>query len=153
MNQQKRLSLVLLLNLAMIAGLVFVGLTAHSLGVLAAGGDFIADSAAIVLGLIAIHLRNRPHGNPNATSIVALINGLFLLAVSLLVIADALRLLTSHTPHVEAVPVIIISVVSAITMTIGALILGSESGKEDLHMRSVLLDTVSDAASAAAVAV
>ena len=43
MTQQKRLGLVLGINLVMIAGLVIVGLASHSLGVLAAGGDFAAD--------------------------------------------------------------------------------------------------------------
>jgi cobalt-zinc-cadmium efflux system protein len=38
-------------------------------------------------------------------------------------------------------------------MSISALILGRDAGKEDLHMRSVLLDTLADGASAAAVAV
>ncbi len=43
MSHQKRPSLLLALNLLMITGLVVVGLTAHSLGVLAAGADYVAD--------------------------------------------------------------------------------------------------------------
>ena len=39
MTQMKRLSLVLGINVVMIAGLLIVGLASHSLGVLAAGGD------------------------------------------------------------------------------------------------------------------
>jgi Co/Zn/Cd efflux system component len=38
---------VLALNVVLVTGLVVVGLTAHSLGVLAAGADYIADAAAI----------------------------------------------------------------------------------------------------------
>lgn len=37
-------------------------------------------------------------------------------------------------------------------MVAGALILGADAGSEDLHMRSVLLDTVADALTSAAVA-
>jgi len=51
------------------------------------------------------------------------------------------------------VPVVIVSVISALVMLAGAAILGFGAGSEDLHMRSVLLDTLSDGAAAAAVAV
>lgn len=59
-SQQRRLGCVLALNLLMIAGLVLAGLTAHSLGVLAAAGDFAADSVALMLGLVAVALGDRP---------------------------------------------------------------------------------------------
>jgi Co/Zn/Cd efflux system component len=38
-------------------------------------------------------------------------------------------------------------------MVVGVVILGTGAGKEDLHMRSVLLDTISDGAAAAGVAI
>lgn len=153
MTQQKRLSLVLGLNVIMIAGLVIVGLTSHSLGVLAAGGDFAADSTAILLGIIAIQIAKHPHGHPKATTYVALINALVLLTVTVFVIFEGVHRLTTYTPQIEGLPVLIISVVSTVFMAVGALILGRDAGKEDLHMRSVLLDTVSDGVAAAAVAV
>ena len=153
MKQETRLSLVLLLNLAMIGGLVVVGLSSHSLGVLAAAGDYIADSAAIVLGLIAIYISRHPHGYPKATSIVALINSVFLLAVTLFVIFGAIERLIGHTPEIEALPVIIVSVIGAIVMIAGIFILGNDDSNEDLHMRSVVLDTISDAVASAAVAI
>ncbi|MGI8484397.1 MAG: cation diffusion facilitator family transporter, partial [Thermomicrobiales bacterium] len=153
MSQQKRLSLLLTLNVLMIAGLVIVGLTAHSLGVLAAGCDYVADSTAILLGIIAIAIRNRNGEHSRATTIVALINGLALLVVTVLVIAEAFRRLLAGTPVVNGLSVLIVSVIATIVMVGGALILGREAGSEDLHMRSVLLDTVSDALTAAAVAV
>ncbi len=137
----------------MIAGLVIIGLSSHSLGVLAAGGDFIADSAAIVLGLIAIRISQHPHGHSKATSIVALINSVFLFAVTLFVIFGAMQRLLGHTPVIEALPVVIISAISALVMIVGVFILGNTDSKEDLHMRSVMLDTMSDAASAMAVAI
>jgi cobalt-zinc-cadmium efflux system protein len=152
-KQETRLTLVLLLNLAMIAGLVVVGLSSHSLGVLAAGGDYIADSAAIGLGLFAIRVSHHPNGHPKATSVVALINSLFLLVVTLFVIFAALQRLTSHTPEIEALPVIVISAVATIVMVVGVLILRSVEDGDDLHMRSVILDTVADAVSSAAVAI
>lgn len=153
MTQQKRLGLVLGLNLIMITGLVVVGISSHSLAVLAAGGEFAVDSIAILLGILAIQIAKHPHGRPNATTFVALINALALLAVSAFVLIEGVRRLTSDTPHIEGLSVLIVSVVAAIIMSIAAVILGKDSGNEDLHMRSVLLDTVADGIAAAAVAV
>ncbi len=153
MKQATRLTLVLILNLSMITGLVIVGLSSHSLGVLAAGGDFIADSAAIILGLLAIRISQHPHGHSKATSIVALINSVFLLFVTLFVVIEALQRLIGHTPTIEALPVLVISTISALVMIAGVFILRGDDSQEDLHMRSVVLDTVADAASATAVAI
>ncbi len=156
-SQRRRLSCVLGLNLLMIAGLVINGVSAHSLGVLAAAGDFAADSVGLILGLLAVALRDRPSRVANrplqATTVVALINGAALLAVSVLVIAESVNRLRHGTPEVQGLPVLIISVISTLVMLAGAAILGFGSGDEDLHMRSVLLDTLADGAAAAAVAV
>ena len=58
-SQRRRLAILLALNLAMIVGLIVVGFAAHSLGVLAAGGDYVADSTAIGLGIFAVAIRDR----------------------------------------------------------------------------------------------
>jgi cobalt-zinc-cadmium efflux system protein len=47
----------------------------------------------------------------------------------------------------------IVSAVTTVVMVVGALVLGHDAGREDLPMRSVLLDTISDALTSAAVAV
>jgi len=65
----------------MIAALVIAGLAAHSLALVSEGADFFADSAALGLGLLAIHLRDR-HRNEKATTWVALINGVWLVMLS-----------------------------------------------------------------------
>ena len=68
----KRLTVVLLLNLGLITALAMVGLAAHSLAVLAAGADYLADAGAIGVSLLAIWLaggppgRARPDGYPHA---------------------------------------------------------------------------------------
>lgn len=152
MSQQKRLRYLLALNVAMITGLIIVGLTSHSLGVLAAGGDFIADSFAIGLGLLAVYLRDN-HGSRQAPTYVALINGLLLLAITVGVIVTAVSRLLTLNPEVHGLPVLIVSVISTFVMVAGALILGKSAGNEDLHMRSVLLDTLADGLAAAGVAV
>ena len=70
MARTTRLTVVLLLNLALVAGLVVAGTGAHSVAVLAAGGDYLADAAAIGVSLLAIGLarraptRRRPAASP-----------------------------------------------------------------------------------------
>lgn len=153
MTQQKRLAIVLGLNLVMIVGLVIIGLSSHSLGVLAAGGDYAADSFAIILGIIGIQISRHPHGNPKATTYVAFINAFALLVVTVMVIFEGVHRLTTHNPQIEGLSVAMVSAVATIFMFIGVYILGKDAGKEDLHMRSVFLDTISDGVSSAAVAV
>jgi hypothetical protein len=71
-NRPTRLVVVLGLNLTLVGALVAVGITAHSLGVLAEGGDYLADAAAIGASILAIWLSKRsptparPHGYPKA---------------------------------------------------------------------------------------
>ena len=153
MTQEQRLVLVLMLNLGMIAGLLIVGISSHSLGVLAAGGDYLADAAAIGISIMAIHVNRRPYGFQKATSYAALTNVVFLLIVTAFVVVEALHRLSTHTSQIEALPIVIVSVIAATVMVISALILGGDTDEKDLNMKSVMLDTVADAASAVSVAI
>jgi cobalt-zinc-cadmium efflux system protein len=151
-SQRRRISLVLALNLAMIAGLAIAGFASRSLGLLSEAGDFLADSAALALGLYAIHRRDH-HLNGNATTWVALINGLALLVLSVWVAGAAIVRLVHGGPEVHGLPVLIVSAIAAVVMLIAAFILGADAGSEDLHMRSIMLDTIADGAAAAVVAI
>jgi cobalt-zinc-cadmium efflux system protein len=156
-TQSSRLLLVLAINVVMIVGLVVVGLTSHSLGVLAAGGDYIADSAAIALGLVAIRVSRHPRGHKKATTFVAVINAGFLLLASGFVVVEALRRLASRSPEIHGPATMIVSIIAMVAMIIGAVILGDDDDDDndddgDLHMKSVMLDTIADAAAAGAVA-
>jgi cobalt-zinc-cadmium efflux system protein len=155
---------VLALNLVLIAGLVIVGVGAHSLGVLAAGGDYLADAAAIGVSLFAISLSRqppsprRPGGYPHATNIAALVNGGWLLVLSVLVVVSAIGRLVGGVPAVEGLPVLIVSAVAAAVMLVGAFIRGGDGDGDDddggdFNMKAVLLDTAADAAAAGGVAV
>ena len=164
MSRTQRLIVVLALNLGLVAGLVAVGVTAHSIAVLAEGGDYLLDAAGVAVALLAIWLaarpatRTRPGGYPNATSVAALINAGWLLILELLVAGAALdRLITRRVP-VDGLPVLVMSGVAAVVMLIGALVLrgdeeDEEGGERDLSVAAVLLDTIADAATAAGVAV
>ncbi len=152
-SQVRRLSIVLGLNLTMIAGLLVVGLASHSLGVLAAGGDYAADSVAILLGIMAIQIKTRAHGHHVATTYVAGVNAIALLAVTGFVIYTGINRLVTHTPEIHGFSVLVVSIAATCFMATGAFILGKAASREDLHMRSVLLDTVSDGVASAAVAI
>jgi cobalt-zinc-cadmium efflux system protein len=152
-SQGRRLSIVLGLNLAMITGLLIVGVFAHSLGVLAAGADYVADSAALLLGLLAVAVHERSGGRSRAPVYAALTNAVVLSGATMLVVVASVRRLAGRTPVVHGLPVVVVSSVATIVMVLGAVVLGRAAGRENLHMRSVLLDTLGDALSAAAVAV
>src|SRR5262245_42565906 len=104
MSRTHRLAVVLALNLALVASLVAVGVTANSIAVLAEGGDYLLDAAGVGVALLAIHLsacpasRARPRGYPNANSIAALINAGWLLILEVLVASAAIYRLISGSP-------------------------------------------------------
>ncbi len=164
MSRTQRLLVVLALNLALVAGLATVGVTAHSLGVLAEGGDYLLDAAGVGVALLAVRLsrpagRARPHGRPNASSIAALVNGGWLLVLELLVAGAAVDRLIHRTPRVDGLPVLVVSGIAALVMAAGALVLHGDEGDDegemkqrDLSVAAVLLDTIADAAAAAGVA-
>ncbi|ANF31865.1 hypothetical protein A0130_09430 [Leifsonia xyli] len=142
--------------MALIVGLVIAGLVAHSVSVLAAAGDTVADCFALALGLIAIALRDRDPDHPHAQrpiAIAALVNALLLLAVTVTVTIEAISRLQEGSPPVEGLPMVIVSVITMLVMLAGAFVLGRSAAGEDLHMRSVLIDALADAAAAAAIAV
>jgi cobalt-zinc-cadmium efflux system protein len=156
--------LVLGVNLVLVGVLVAVGIGAHSLGVLAEGADYVADATAIGISLLAIWLSARPpsparpHGYPKATAWAALVNGGWLLLLTVLVSAAAIERLVQGTREVHGLPVLVVSGIAALAMVVGALILGDDEDEDgddggSLNMRAVLLDTAADAAAAASVSV
>jgi cobalt-zinc-cadmium efflux system protein len=171
-SRTQRLTLILGLNLGLVAGLVAVGLTAHSLAVLAEGGDYLLDAAGAAVAVLAIRVsargagRNGRAGRPSATDLAALVNCGWLLLLEVLVAAAAAGRLATRTPEVHGLPVLVMSGVAALAMTIGALVLRAdadadadddaddddETGGRDLSVAAVLLDTIADAAAAAGVA-
>jgi len=157
-----RLTVVLLLNLGLVAALVAVGVSARSLAAAAAGADYLADAGAVGVSLLAIWLAGRPpsaarpRGHPRATTIAALVNAGWLLALNVAIAVAAIWRLATGARHVEGLPVLIVSAIAAAVMLAGALILRGDSGEDDegdLNVRAVLLDTVGDAAAAGGVAV
>lgn len=61
MSRTRRLIVVLVLNLGLVVGLVAVGVTAHSIAVLAEGGDYLLDAAGVGVALrVWLGLREDP---------------------------------------------------------------------------------------------
>jgi cobalt-zinc-cadmium efflux system protein len=155
-SRTQRLLVVLALNLSLVAGLVAVGVNAHSLAVLAEGGDYLLDAAGVGVALFAIRLASRGHRDPSATA--ALLNAGWLLVLELLVAGAALDRLITGESKVDGLPVLIVSGVAALVMAAGAFILHNDQDAEgaaperDLSVAAVLLDTTADAAAAAGVA-
>lgn len=141
---------MLIINAVMVAGLIVVGITSGSLGVIASGADYLGDALGTGLSLYALRLSRRPHGHPRATSYAALVNAGLLLLVTIAVAAEAIYRLATGAPSIEGLPVVIASVIAAGAMIVCAVILGDVEG--DYNMESVMLDTVADAAAALGVA-
>jgi cobalt-zinc-cadmium efflux system protein len=145
-----------------VAGLVAVGLTAHSLAVLAEGGDYLLDAAGAAVAVLAIRMsarasgQDRRPGRPSPTDLAALFNCGWLLLLEVLVAAAAVVRLATRTPEVHGLPMLVMSGVAALAMTIGAFVLHADNddddGGSDLSVAAVLLDTIADAAAAAGVA-
>ncbi|HET9153951.1 MAG TPA: cation diffusion facilitator family transporter [Solirubrobacterales bacterium] len=152
MTKDARLSLVLAINLSMVAGLVLVGLVAHSLGVLSSAADYVGDAAGVGLSLVALRMSRHKRGHPRATSFAALGNASLLFLITLVVAAEAIDRLLNGSPEIHGLPVLVISVIAAGAMILCARILGSIDSN-DFNMRSVMLDTVADAAAAIGVAI
>jgi len=165
LSRTQRLTVVLLLNLALVSSLIVVGVTAHSIGVLAAGGDYLLDAAGVGVALLAIRLAARPpsparpRGHQNVTDVAALINAGWLLILELVVAGVAADRLINGTSQVDGLAVLIVSGIAALTMALGAAVLHGDAGddKDDeqepnLSVAAVMLDTVADAAAAAGVA-
>jgi cobalt-zinc-cadmium efflux system protein len=164
MSRSMRLWIVFGLNIGLVGVLAVVGVRSHSLGVLAEGVDYLADAAAISVALLAIWLSHRPptakrpRGYPKATTWAALLNGGWLLVITVLITAEAIGRLISGTERVHGLPVLVVSGLAAAIMVVGAVILGGDEDDDNdhggnLNMHAVLLETVADAAIAGAVAV
>jgi cobalt-zinc-cadmium efflux system protein len=158
MSRIQRLLAVLVLNLTLVAGLVVAGVTAHSLAVLAAGGDYLLDAAGVIVALLAIRLSagGSRATRRKASSVAALVNAGWLLILELLVIIAAADRLLRGSAEVHGLPVLIVSAIAALVMGAGALVLrgdDDEDEERDPSVAAVLLDTLADAAAAAGVAV
>jgi cobalt-zinc-cadmium efflux system protein len=111
---RRRLTFVLLLILAFMAGEVIVAVLAHSLALLSDAGHMLTDAGAIGLSLVAMRLAARPpkggltYGLKRAEILSALANGATLLVLSALIVIEAVRRLITP-PHVHGLPILVVA--------------------------------------------
>jgi cobalt-zinc-cadmium efflux system protein len=106
-DDRGRLTAALALILALMAAEVAAGIIANSLALLSDAGHMLTDAAAIGMSLVALSLARRPAAGPmtfglkRAEILSAQANGITLLVLALLILAEAVRRLFSP-PDVEA---------------------------------------------------
>jgi cobalt-zinc-cadmium efflux system protein len=166
-RRERRLFIVLVLNLVIVAAQAVVGVVANSLGLLADAGHSLTDVAAVAVSLYAVRLTRRPatarrsYGFHRSTVLAAQANAAGLLAVTALIVFFGVRGLLDP-PAVEGGWVLAAAVVSAVVNGAAAWMLargatrhGSHGGHghhRDLNMRSAALHMVGDAVTSAGVA-
>src|SRR5205807_6292615 len=91
----------------------------------------------------------RSFGYHRSTILAAQANAAAILAVTVLIVVEALRRLV-HPPAVHGGPVLVVAAVAVVVNGAAALVLAGD--RHDLNMRAVLLDTLGDAAANAGVA-
>jgi len=154
-SRELRLRLVLVLNVALAAALVAGGVVAHSLGLFAAAGDTVTDVGAVLLSLVAVRLARRSpdaqrsFGYHRSTILAAQANAAAILLVCGVIVIEAVRRL-QHPPDVHGGTVLVVAGAAAVVNAAAAFVLAGD--RHDLNMRSVMLDTVGDAAANAGVA-
>jgi cobalt-zinc-cadmium efflux system protein len=173
-RRERRLFVVLVLNLVIVAAQAAVGVVAHSLGLVADAGHSLTDVAAVAVALYAVRLTRRPatarrsYGFHRSTVLAAQGNAAALLAVTGLVAYFGVRGLV-HPPDVAGGWVLVAAVVSAVVNGAAAWMLGhgvrggggggaghpsgpGDGHGHDLNMRSAALHMVGDAVTSAGVA-
>lgn len=155
MSRATRLSIALILNLALSGGLVLSGVAAHSTGLIADAGHNLTDAMAVLLVLGAALLARRPAtprrswGLERATILAALANGIVLLAVTATVVWLAVGRLIHPAPVHGGIVLVAAGLAAVINLGVVGLLV---EGHQDLSIRSALAHAVGDALSSLVVA-
>src|SRR5206468_750206 len=118
-RRERRLAVVLAVNVAIVAGQVVFGFVAHSLGLLADAGHNLTDAAAVAVSLIAVRWAKRmptgrrSYGYHRGTILAAQANAASILAVTLLIGYEGIRRLV-HPQAVEGGVVLLVAGVAAL---------------------------------------
>ena len=167
MDTDRRMVLVLVLQAAIVGGLVAAGLVAHSVGLLSAAGHNLADVGAVGLSLAAIRLAarkptaSRSFGYHRSTVLAAQANAAGIIAISLFIVVAAITRL-NHVHHVRGGVVLLAALGDFALNGVSALLLrgaghshahGHDHADPDLNVKAAMLHLAGDAVAAAGVAV
>lgn len=156
LSRERRLTIVIGLNLVIVIAQVVTGLIASSLGLLADAGHNLADVGAVALSLWAVRLsRRRPtpsrsFGWHRSTVLAAQANAATILAVTALIAFEAVQRI-SDPAEVRGGIVIVSALVAMLGNGFSVLLLRDR--QHDLNMRSANLHMLGDVGASAAVAV
>lgn len=149
MGNRRRMWFALGINLALLVAEAVGGLLTGSLALLADAGHLVSDTAAIGLGLLAARMAAMPgsdrrtFGFQRSEVIAALVNGLGLVAISVLIVVGAVSRF-GDAPEIDGGPVIVLGVVGMLGNLWAALIL-ARGERDDLNLEGVLRHSAADA--------
>jgi cation diffusion facilitator family transporter len=156
-GQRRRLIVVLVLTLAVLAAEVVGALVSGSLALLADAGHMATDAAGIALALAAVTLAQRPargrrtFGWQRMEILAAVANGLLLLGVAGYVLVEAVRRI-GHPPEIGAG---LMLAVASVGLAVNLVSLGvlHRGQSESLNVRGAYLEVLADALGSVAVIV
>jgi cobalt-zinc-cadmium efflux system protein len=143
------MALALAINVGLLVAEAVGGLLTGSLALLADAGHLVSDTAAIGLGLLAARMAAMPGSDrrtfcyQRSEVIAALVNGLGLVAISVLIVVGAVGRFGDN-PHIDGVPVIVLGVVGLLGNLWASVILAGGQ-REDMNLEGVLRHSVADA--------
>jgi cobalt-zinc-cadmium efflux system protein len=156
-GNRARMRVALGINAAMLAAAVLGGILTGSLALLAEAGHLLSDLGAIAVGLLAARLASsaptpaRTFGLHRSEILGALVNGVALLAISVLVLAGAVARL-SDPPHVAGAGVLALGAVGLAGNLAATWVLAS-GVRADINLEGVLRHSAGDALSSLGVVV
>jgi cation diffusion facilitator family transporter len=155
--QRRRLLVVLVLTLAVLAAELVGAVLSGSLALLADAGHMATDAAAIALALGAVTLAQRPargrrtYGWQRVEILAAVANGLLLLVVAGYVLIEAIRRI-GHPPEIGAGLMLVVAAVGLVVNLVSLAIL-HRGRTTSLNVRGAYLEVLADALGSVAVLV
>ena len=145
---KRALIIAAVLILGFMAAEVIVGYLASSLALYADAGHMLTDATALLLSLLAIRLAARPahgaatYGLKRAEILSAQFNGATLVAISLLVVYEAIRRL-SNPEHVHGSLVLIVALAGIVVNVLATWSL-SKANRKSLNIRGSFQHILTD---------
>lgn len=142
-----------------------IGLSSHSLALVAEAGHLVSDCFALLLALFATRIAQSPMQwgwiGENTVTIkpsrspetwAALLNGLGLVAVTFWIIWEAIERFQTAAPEISSLPMLITAIIGLIVNGINIAVL-HQGSDTDLNLRAAFLHVVADALGAIGVIV
>ncbi len=147
-RRERRLLLVLVLNVTIVVGEALAGIVARSIGLLADAGHNLTDVGGVALALVAVRwarrapTERRSFGFHRGTVLAAQANAASILFVTAIITYESVRRLLRPEP-VEGLIVVVVAALALVANTGSAFLLREK--EDDLNMRAALLHMAADA--------